>query len=50
MDVALEHDRRVAVPEIVKPNARQFGRRQEPIPGIADRIRLQCLTVPARRR
>ena len=27
MDIALEHDRRVAVPEIVKPNARQFGRR-----------------------
>ena len=35
------------MPEIVKPDARQFGRRQEPIPGMADRIGLLRHDLPS---
>jgi len=47
MDVGLEHDGGVRMPEIVKPDARQFGRRQEPIPGMADRIGLLRHDLPS---
>jgi hypothetical protein len=47
MDVALEHDRRVAMPQLVEADARQFGRGEEPIPRMADRVGLLWLMATA---
>jgi len=45
MNIGAEHERRVAVPKIVKPNSWQFGRRQKVDPGVCDALRLLRFAV-----